>query len=56
MDINPLQWDNGRMGKLERDVIRHSIRDVIDILQNEPVRPDLVTELTVARPVLEFTG
>ena len=37
------------MGKLERAVLRHSIKDVIDILQNEPVRPDLVAELTVAQ-------
>ena len=37
------------MARLERAVIRHSIKDVIDILQNEPVVPDLVTELTVAQ-------
>ena len=37
------------MGKLERAVIRHSVNDVIRVLENEPVRPDMVVELTAAQ-------
>ena len=37
------------MRKLERAVIRHSVNDVIRILENEPVRPDMVIELTAAQ-------
>ena len=37
------------MGKVERAVIRHSVRDVIRVLENQPVRPDMFTELTVAQ-------
>ena len=37
------------MGKVERAVIRHSVMDVIQVLENQPVRPDMITELTVAR-------
>ena len=37
------------MGKIERAVIRHSVMDVIKVLENQPVRPDMFTELTVAQ-------
>ena len=37
------------MGKIERAVIRHSVSDVIRVLENEPVRPDMVVELTAAQ-------
>ena len=37
------------MGKVERAVIRHSVNDVIRVLENEPVRPDMIVELTVAQ-------
>ena len=37
------------MGKMQRAVIRYSVTDVIRILENEPVQPDMVTELTVAQ-------
>ena len=37
------------MGKVERAVIRHSVMDVIRVLENQPVRPDMIAELTVAQ-------
>ena len=37
------------MGKVERAVIRHSVMDVIKVLENQPVRHDMNTELTVTR-------
>ena len=37
------------MGKVERAVIRHSVMDVIEVLENQPVRRDMNTELTVTR-------
>ena len=37
------------MGKMERAVIRHSVNDVIGVLENQPVRPDLNVGLTVAQ-------
>ena len=37
------------MGELERAVIRHSVNDVIRVLENEPVRPDMIIELTAAQ-------
>ena len=35
------------MGKVERAVIRHSVRDAIKVLEDQPVRPDVFAELTV---------
>ena len=37
------------MGELERAVITHSVNDVIGILENQPVRPDMIVGLTVAQ-------
>ena len=37
------------MGKLERAVILHSVNDVIGVLENQPVRPDMIVGLTVAQ-------
>ena len=37
------------MGEIERAVIRHSVSDVIRVLENEPVRPDMIVELTGAQ-------
>lgn len=35
--------------EIERAIIQHSVRDVIQILENERVQPDLVEQITVAR-------
>ncbi len=37
------------MGKVERAVIRNSVNDVIGILEDQPVRPDMIAEWTVAQ-------
>ena len=37
------------MGETESAVIRHSVSDVIGILENQPVRPDMIVELTAAQ-------
>ena len=34
---------------MQRVVIRHSVKDVIRILENEPVKGDMVTEITVVQ-------
>ncbi len=34
---------------IERAIIRHSLEDVIRILENQPVRPDLVGQITAAQ-------
>ena len=35
--------------KLPRSVMRHSVADTIRVLENNPVRPDMVAELTIAQ-------
>ena len=37
------------MADIQRAVIRHSVKDVITILENEPVKRDLVSEITAAQ-------
>lgn len=37
------------MGEIERTVIRYSVNDVIEVLENQPVRPDLIVGLTVVQ-------
>ena len=37
------------MADIQRAVIRHSVKDVISILENEPVKRDLVSEITAAQ-------
>ena len=37
------------MGETESAVIHHSVIDVIGVLENQPVRPDMIVELTAAQ-------
>ena len=37
------------MEEIKGAVIRHSVNDVIRVLENEPVRPDMIVELTAAQ-------
>ena len=37
------------MGEMQRAVIRHSVNDVIGVLENQPVRPGMNVGLTVAQ-------
>ena len=39
------------MGEKERAIIHHSVGDVIKVLENEPVRPDMIFELTAAQVI-----
>ena len=37
------------MADMQREIVRHSVEDVIHILENEPVKNDMMTEITVVQ-------